>query len=70
MEYVWTDSSNSHQLDPPIVSSSRSPHPIFMSSMGTNLRLIGLIPLFTPRLSVYGVIQAFHISLTLPMSHH
>ena len=27
-------------------------------------------PLFTPRSSVFGLIQAFHSSLTHPMSHH
>ena len=26
--------------------------------------------IFTPRLSMFGLIQAIHMSLTLPMSHH
>ena len=32
--------------------------------------LLGRCPLFPPRLSVFGLIQAIHISLTLPISHH
>ena len=37
--------------------------------MGTNLAWPAY-PLFTPRLSVFGLIQAIHISTTLPISNH
>ena len=47
-----------------------SPHCIFLSQVGKKLAIIGLHPPFILRLSGFGLIQAIHISLTLPMSHH
>eukprot|EP00956_Cyclotella_meneghiniana_P032384 scaffold88896_cov73-Cyclotella_meneghiniana.AAC.1 len=45
-----------------------SPHPTFLATGGQNYCLTPLR--FTPRLSVFVPVQAIHISLTLPMSHH
>ena len=48
-----------------------SPQRVFESWVGTNLAIIrNSYPLFTPRSSVIGLIQALCRSLTIPMSYH
>ena len=47
----------------------RSPQRVFQSRVGSQLAW-PLCPLFTPRLSEFGLFWAIHISSTLMMSHH
>ena len=44
-------------------------HNLFLSH-GQGQSWLGLCPIFTPRLSDFGLDHAIHISSTLPISHH
>ena len=85
IEWVWTHKGNSQHLNPPNLSllvcwmvkqdwDWNSPYitttkPRLLSHRLWKTQLPWSLH-FTPRLCVYGLIQPFHISLTLPISHY